>query len=57
MTHREADGDIDAIRGRLDAVQERMDVASLNPEEWNVLYRLRLQVEQEGARRSETAHA
>lgn len=48
--HREADGDVDALRGRLDALQERMDVASLNSEEWNVLYRLRLQVEQEAAR-------
>ncbi len=44
--HESANGDVDAMRGRLDEVQERMDVASLNSEEWNVLYRLRLQVEQ-----------
>ena len=34
---------------RLDEIQERIDVASLNGEEWNVLYRLRLQVEQRRA--------
>lgn len=49
-----ANGDRAALRERLDAVQERMDVASLNGEEWNVLYRMRLQLEQadEGPRRS-----
>lgn len=51
--HREADGDVRAVRGRLDKVQERMDVASMNSEQWNVLYRLRLQVEQDVSRRSE----
>ncbi|MGZ8512461.1 MAG: hypothetical protein ACXWWL_03390 [Candidatus Limnocylindria bacterium] len=51
--HREADGDVGAVRGRLDEVQERMDVASMNSEQWNVLYRLRLQVEQDVSRRSE----
>ncbi len=56
--HRAADGNIDAVRARLDEVQERMDVASLNSEEWNMLFRLRLQVEQQGAERSEgKAHA
>ena len=35
----------------LDRVQERIDVASLNSEEWNVLYRLRLQLEHDVARR------
>jgi hypothetical protein len=48
--HREADGDLEGLRRRLDEVQERMDVASMNSEEWNVLYRLRLQVEHEAAR-------
>ena len=48
--HRDADGDIKALRGRLDRLQEKMDIASLNSEEWNVLYRLRLQVEQEASR-------
>ena len=43
--HESTDGDVDAMRRRVDAVQERMDVASLNSEEWNVLYRLRLQLE------------
>jgi hypothetical protein len=42
---RGADGDRDALRRRLDQVQERIDTASLNSEEWNVLYRLRLQIE------------
>jgi hypothetical protein len=41
------------MRRRLDDVQERMDIASLNGEEWNVLYRLRLQVEQAASRRSD----
>lgn len=44
--HRATDGDLDAMRGRLERIQERIDVASLNTEEWNVLYRLRLQLEQ-----------
>ena len=51
--HESADGDIDAMRRRLDEVQERIDTASLNGEEWNVLYRLRLQVEQAASRRSD----
>lgn len=50
--HAAANGDVDAIRERLDAVQERIDTASLNGEEWNVLYRLRLQVEQAASRRA-----
>jgi hypothetical protein len=49
--HQSSDGDLEALRAELDAVQERIDVASLNTEEWNVLYRLRLQVEQDVARR------
>jgi hypothetical protein len=48
--HRGADGDLRKIREKLDRLQEKMDVASLNSEEWNVLYRLRLQVEQEATR-------
>lgn len=48
--HDSMDGDIDALEQRLDGVQARMDVASLNREEWNVLYRLRLQVEQRAHR-------
>jgi len=51
QAHDSANGDIDALRRRLDKVQARMDVASLNSEEWNVLYRLRLQVEQAVSRR------
>ncbi len=51
QAHDSANGDIDALRRRLDKVQARMDVASLNGEEWNVLYRLRLQVEQAVSRR------
>jgi hypothetical protein len=48
-----ANGDVDALRDRLDEIQERMDTVSLNGEEWNVLYRLRLQVEQAASRRSD----
>jgi hypothetical protein len=33
------------LRRRLDEIQEDIDAASLNIDEWNVLYRLRLQVE------------
>jgi hypothetical protein len=49
--HQSANGDIRGTRRRLSAVQERIDVASLNSEEWNVLYRLRLQLEQAAERR------
>jgi len=48
--HASANG-VDALEQRLDEIQRRMDVASLNSEEWNVLYRLRLQVEQRAHRR------
>jgi hypothetical protein len=50
--HEAGNGDLAALRGRLDRVQRRIDEASLNSEEWNVLYRLRLQVEASAARRS-----
>ena len=50
--HEAADGDVEALRAELDRVQERIDVASLNSEEWNVLYRLRLQLEHDVARRA-----
>ena len=43
--HDDARGDVPRLRARLDEIQERMDTASLNSEEWNVLYRRRLQVE------------
>lgn len=46
-----ANGDVDGLRRKLDEVQRRMDAASLNSEEWNVLYRLRLQVEQAATQR------
>ena len=41
----DAHGDVPKLMSRLDEIQERMDTASLNSEEWNVLYRRRLQVE------------
>ena len=47
----EANGDVDRLRRRLDRIQARIDRASLNSEEWNVLYRLRLQVEDRAERR------
>ncbi len=43
--HHDADGDVEKLRARLDDVQADMDTASLNSEEWNVLYRRRLQIE------------
>ncbi len=43
--HQEADGDVEVLRARLDEIQAEMDTASLNSEEWNVLYRRRLQIE------------
>ena len=55
--HEQANGDVDGLRGRLDEIQERMDTASLNSEEWNVLYRLRLQVEQAASRRADGQEA
>ena len=50
-----ANGDVDRLRRRLDRIQARIDRASLNSEEWNVLYRLRLQVEDRAERR-QAAH-
>ena len=50
-----ANGDLDRLRRRLDRIQARIDRASLNSEEWNVLYRLRLQVEDRAERR-QAAH-
>jgi hypothetical protein len=43
--HNDANGDVEALRTRLDDIQAEMDSASLNSEEWNVLYRRRLQIE------------
>ena len=51
--HESANGDVDALRARLDEIQERMDTESLGGDEWNVLYRLRLQVEQAASRRAD----
>lgn len=48
---READGDGTALRRRLDAVQQRIDRESLDTEQWNVLYRLRLQLEHDAHER------
>ena len=42
--HAAANGDHAGLERRLDEIQGRIDAASLNSEEWNVLYRLRLQV-------------
>ena len=49
--HEAANGDAEATRTELDEVQSRIDIASLNLEEWNILYRLRLQLEQDVAQR------
>jgi len=50
--HESANGDLPGLRRKLSAVQERIDVARLNSEEWNVLYRLRLQLEQAAERKA-----
>ena len=50
--HESANGNLPGLRRKLSAVQERIDVASLNSEEWNVLYRLRLQLEQAAERKA-----
>jgi hypothetical protein len=47
----QANGDLGRLHRRLDRIQRRIDRASLNSEEWNVLYRLRLQVEDRAERR------
>jgi hypothetical protein len=47
----EANGDLERLHRRLDRIQSRIDRTSLNSEEWNVLYRLRLQVEDRAERR------
>ena len=49
--YRAAGDDLVALHRRLDEVQERVDRGSLNVEEWNLLYRLRLQAEHEVAER------
>ncbi len=43
--HRESDGDIASLGQQLDRFQDRLDSASLKSDEWNILYRLRLQME------------
>jgi hypothetical protein len=49
--YREAGDDLGRLHRALDRVQERIDTESLNTEEWNILYRLRLQAEHEVAER------
>ncbi len=51
QAYRDAADDPAALHRRLDEVQERVDSESLNVEEWNLLYRLRLQAEHEVAER------
>jgi hypothetical protein len=48
LSARDGDG-TGPLRRRLEAIQEKVDAASLNVDEWNVLYRLRLQVEARAA--------
>lgn len=49
--YREAGDDLSKLHRALDTTQERIDTESLNAEEWNILYRLRLQAEHEVAER------
>jgi len=46
-----ADGDVRDLRRKLDELQVQIDRARVNSQEWNVLYRERLQVEQRAVRR------
>ncbi|HEX5579205.1 MAG TPA: hypothetical protein VFY43_06035, partial [Candidatus Limnocylindria bacterium] len=46
-----------AVRRRLDRIQDRIDAASLAVDEWNTLYRLRLQVELRAAAAEERGQA
>lgn len=43
--HEQYGDDLDALLPRLDRLQDRIDRAELASDEWNLLYRLRLQVE------------
>jgi hypothetical protein len=43
--HRSTAGSLRALQPRLDAIQRRIDAAPLGVDEWNVLTRLRLEVE------------
>ena len=52
---KDSDGDLPTLRRRLEGIQERIDSAKLNSEEWNVLYRLRLQVEHRAEERRAAA--
>ncbi len=45
--HEASDGDLRALVSRLDRLQRRIDSAPITVDEWNVLYRLRLQMERE----------
>lgn len=49
--YREAGDDLRKLHRALDETQQRIDTGSLNTEEWNILYRLRLQAEHEVAER------
>jgi hypothetical protein len=49
--YREAGDDLVKLHRALDTTQERIDSESLNTEEWNILYRIRLQAEHEVAER------
>ena len=48
---------IAAVRRRLDRIQQRIDAAPLAVDEWNLLYRLRLQVEQRADEVEQRRHA
>src|SRR5918992_1053736 len=47
-------GDLDALIDRLDRVQEEIDATELRSDEWSVLYRLRLQLERDVRKRTES---
>jgi hypothetical protein len=52
-----SDGSVAELTRRLDELQEKIDAADLKLEEWNVLYRLRLQIERDVRKGADGARA
>lgn len=55
--HDDWDGSLDGLIAELEELQEEIDAAELRSDEWNVLYRLRLQTERDARKGSERARA
>ncbi len=50
--HAAAGAEPERLHRQLEAIQARLDLAELDPDEWNLLYRLRLQVEHRALERA-----